>query len=202
MAPLADGGLGAVRLTHRRCQTHLGFTDPTGNYCPQCLVVGLGLGLALCYAMGGCGNPGPPPTLPCSLGGACPNPPAPSPPTQPTAQPAASNNPSTSCAANAYCNSPAGGGSGSNTNDNSLKDRLGNAVRGELELQGDDLHETYETGEVTVPTKIANPDPMLGPDQVRYNVDMHNPVHGTTTNYSVNYDPTTGQFGTIKPSSR
>jgi hypothetical protein len=60
-----------------------------------------------------------------------------------------------------------------------------------LEAQGDDLQETYETGHVTGPTQSANPDPMLGSNQVRDNVDMYNPVNGTTTNYSVNYDNST-----------
>jgi hypothetical protein len=94
-----------------------------------------------------------------------------------------------------------GSSEGSGGGDNSLKGRLGDAIRGELELQGDDLHETYETGNVTGPTEVANKDHLLGPNQVRYNVDMHNPVNGTTTNYSVNYDPTTGEFGSIHESS-
>jgi hypothetical protein len=49
---------------------------------------------------------------------------------------------------------------------------------------------------------MANPDPTpLGPNQVRYQATMLNEVTGETSDWSVNYDPDTGNFGTIKPAS-
>jgi len=51
------------------------------------------------------------------------------------------------------------------------------------------------------PKAIANPDPLLGPNQVRYQAQFVNEFTGEVIDVSVNYDPTTGQFGTIKPAS-
>ena len=48
---------------------------------------------------------------------------------------------------------------------------------------------------------MTNSDPTLGPNQVRYNVNMLNEVEDELTNFSVNYDPDTGSFGIIKESS-
>jgi len=51
------------------------------------------------------------------------------------------------------------------------------------------------------PKAYANPDPLLGPNQVRYQAQFVNEFTGEVIDVSVNYDPTTGQFGTIKPAS-
>jgi RHS repeat-associated protein len=55
-------------------------------------------------------------------------------------------------------------------------------------------------GDIGRPKAIANPDPALGRGQVRYQVRFADEF-GKITNYSVNYDPATGIFGTIKPAS-
>jgi RHS repeat-associated protein len=81
-----------------------------------------------------------------------------------------------------------------------LRDAIEQAIQDELEAQGDLYHETYSISNVEGPDQMVNPDPSLGPNQVRYNADMTNGVTGQRTNYSVNYDPATGEFGIIKPS--
>jgi hypothetical protein len=55
-------------------------------------------------------------------------------------------------------------------------------------------------GGIGRPQAVANPDPELGPNQVRYQVRFADEF-GQITGYSVNYDPVMGRFGTIKPSS-
>lgn len=55
--------------------------------------------------------------------------------------------------------------------------------------------------DLSSPHEVANLDPNLGPNQVRYQATFVNEVTGETIDVSINYDPTTGQFGIIKPAS-
>ena len=50
--------------------------------------------------------------------------------------------------------------------------------------------------------KMANPEPDLGPNQVRYQTRFRDEFTGDSYNISVNYDPDTCQFGVIKESSK
>lgn len=86
--PIGLGG-GDINLYRYVGNDPVGSVDPTGN-CPACVVVIGGGAFALCWAMGGCGNPYPIPpprrsSYPCFLGGACPSPPPPNVP-KPTPQ--------------------------------------------------------------------------------------------------------------------
>ena len=71
----------------------------------------------------------------------------------------------------------------------------------EWTVRGDPTAEAMWLQKISAPRQYANPDPALGPDQVRFQTVFKNGVTGEISNVSVNYDPTTGQFGTIKPSS-
>jgi hypothetical protein len=49
--------------------------------------------------------------------------------------------------------------------------------------------------------KMANPDPSLGPNQVRYQAEFVDDATGEVYQVSVNFDPDTGLFGIIKMAS-
>jgi hypothetical protein len=82
-----------------------------------------------------------------------------------------------------------------------LDSQLETAVQDELAAQGDLYAEAYSFQRKSGPTVMANLDPSLGPNQVRYFVNMLNEVTGEVRTFSVNYDPETGLTGIIKPSS-
>ena len=66
------------------------------------------------------------------------------------------------------------------------------------ERAGGETAEAWELQQVSGPHKIANPDPNLGPDQVRLQAQFWDTFNEETVDISVNYDPTTNQFGIIK----
>jgi len=70
----------------------------------------------------------------------------------------------------------------------------------EQEIQESQFSGGKIVGDIGSPKAIASPDPSLGPNQVRYQVSFADEF-GKVTQYSVNYDPATGQFGIIKPAS-
>ena len=81
-----------------------------------------------------------------------------------------------------------------NVFNNDLNDKIQQAIRDEVGYDGTFVRITKG------PNKPANLDPELGAKQVRYYVDFMDEFK-KVTNYSVNYDPVTGRFGIIKPSS-
>ena len=85
----------------------------------------------------------------------------------------------------------ANGGSGGSDN---FTSRVQQAIQDQMDTGGS------VTNIVGGPDSIANLDPELGPSQVRYYVNFSDEF-GSVTTYSLNYDPETGEFGTIKPSS-
>jgi RHS repeat-associated protein len=75
-----------------------------------------------------------------------------------------------------------------------------------LKFFENEIKEKYDIGGRAIaiiagPVKISNEDPMLGPNQVRYNVRFSDEF-GNSKVYSINYDPSTGEVGIIKISSR
>jgi hypothetical protein len=65
-----------------------------------------------------------------------------------------------------------------------------------------DFMETWELTGVDGPQAMSsNQDPQLGPNQQRYYAHFKETMTGLDRHVSVNYDPDTGQFGTIKFSS-
>jgi RHS repeat-associated protein len=82
-----------------------------------------------------------------------------------------------------------------------LQDRVEQAIQNELDARGDIYSDANYVEDLGSPHKVANLDPKLGPNQVRYQCSVVNDMTGETTNWSVNYDPDTGNFGTIKPAS-
>ncbi len=92
-------------------------------------------------------------------------------------------------------------GSGGSLED-TLRARVAKAVQENLTAKGDLYADATSLKKLSGPTEMSsNKDPTLGPNQVRYYATMENEVTGEVTNYSVNYDPDTGQFGIIKKSS-
>jgi len=85
-------------------------------------------------------------------------------------------------------------------------DNLGRPVGGDLrnamerEIQNTQFTGGKIVGDIGSPRAIANPDPTLGPNQVRYQVRFADEF-GKITEYSVNYDFVTDRFGIIKPAS-
>jgi hypothetical protein len=70
----------------------------------------------------------------------------------------------------------------------------------EREIQESQFTGGKIVGDIGKPHAVSNPDPTLGPDQVRYQV-LFSHEFGKATPYSVNYDPATGRFGIIKIAS-
>jgi hypothetical protein len=64
--------------------------------------------------------------------------------------------------------------------------------------RGYEYAETWELVDLSRPHHIANPDPNLGPGQVRYQATFADPINGDRINISVNYDPDAELFGIIK----
>ena len=93
-----------------------------------------------------------------------------------------------------------GGGSGPNMPSN-FSELVEQAVQEEWAQRGDLTADAMTLVDLEGPKAIANPDPLLGPNQVRYQAQFVNEFTGEVIDVSVNYDPTTGQFGTIKPAS-
>ena len=67
--------------------------------------------------------------------------------------------------------------------------------------RGDITAEAMSLKSISKPHKIANPDPHLGPNQVRYQARFVNEVTGEIIDASINFDLDTGLFGIIKPAS-
>ncbi|QDU60276.1 tRNA(Glu)-specific nuclease WapA precursor [Planctomycetes bacterium Pan216] len=80
-------------------------------------------------------------------------------------------------------------------------ERIEEAVQTEWDQRGDLTAEAMSLRKLEGPHKMANPDSALGPNQVRYQATFKNEFTGESIKVSVNYDPATGLFGTIKPSS-
>jgi hypothetical protein len=74
-------------------------------------------------------------------------------------------------------------------------------IQDEWAARGDLTSESMSLQELEGPHQVASLDPALGPGQVRYQATVLNEATGETVEVSVNFDPTTGQFGTIKPAS-
>ncbi len=75
------------------------------------------------------------------------------------------------------------------------------AVQEEWTQRGDLTADAMSLQDISPPHQVANLDPALGPNQVRYQATFVNEVTGEIVEVSINYDPTTGQFGMIKPAS-
>jgi hypothetical protein len=101
-------------------------------------------------------------------------------------------------------NGPGGGGTEPNGGQNgpaNLHEAVEQAVQGEWAERGDLTADALALEDLSAPHKVANLDPALGPNQVRYQATFRNELTGEVIDVSINYDPTTGQFGTIKPAS-
>jgi hypothetical protein len=83
----------------------------------------------------------------------------------------------------------------------SFWDRVEQAIQEELAARGDIYSDAHSLTDLSSPHQVANPDPSLGQNQVRYQATVINEVTGETTDWSVNYDSDSGKFGTIKPAS-
>jgi hypothetical protein len=94
-------------------------------------------------------------------------------------------------------NAPNNGGNGSGN----FRQQVEQAVQDEWAARGDFTSDAMSLEHIEGPHQVANLDPALGPNQVRYQTTFLNEATGERINISVNFDPTTGQFGTIKPSS-
>lgn len=75
------------------------------------------------------------------------------------------------------------------------------AVQGEWAQRGDLTSDAMSLQDISGPHQVANLDPALGNNQIRYQATFRNEMTGEVIDVSFNYDPTTGQFGTIKPAS-
>ncbi len=82
-----------------------------------------------------------------------------------------------------------------------FQQQLEQAVQDEWAVRGDSTSDAMSLQDLSAPHEVANRDPALGSDQVRYQATFVNEVTGETIEVSINYDPTTGRFGTIKPAS-
>lgn len=79
-----------------------------------------------------------------------------------------------------------------------LRERIQEAVINEMkERRGGEAAESWELASLEGPRKMANPEPGLGPNQVRYQAAFKD-YKEDTIEISVNYDPDTGLFGIIK----
>jgi hypothetical protein len=78
---------------------------------------------------------------------------------------------------------------------------LENAIQNEMAQRGDPFSGAASLEGLSSPHQVANQDPALGGDQVRYQASMFNEATGEWSSWSVNYDPQTGQFGTNEPVS-
>lgn len=92
------------------------------------------------------------------------------------------------------------GGSGQNMPSN-FNEHVEQAVQEEWAQRGDLTADAMTLVDLEGPKAIANLDPLLGPNQVRYQAQFVNEFTGEVIDVSINYYPTTGQFGTIKPAS-
>jgi len=81
--------------------------------------------------------------------------------------------------------------------------RVEKAVIDEMkDRPGGEYAETWELQNLDGPKAMSdNLDPQLGPDQVRYQATFKDGMTGKPVKISINYDPDTGQFGTIKLAS-
>ena len=83
----------------------------------------------------------------------------------------------------------------------SFQEAIENAIQDEWAARGDLTSDSMTVTNIEGPKAVTNLDPALGPNQVRYQVSVVNEATGETLDVSVGYDPTIGQFGTIKPAS-
>lgn len=95
-------------------------------------------------------------------------------------------------------NGNGGGGDSGQNGPSNFKEAVEQAVQAEWALRGDFTAEAMSLRDISAPHQVANLDPALGPNQVRYQARF---VNEEVIDVSINYDPTTGQFGTIKPAS-
>ena len=80
-----------------------------------------------------------------------------------------------------------------------LRERFEKAVIEEMKLRrGGETAEAWELRKIQGPYRMANPDPNLGPTQVRYQVRFYDTFNETLVDISVNYDVESGLFGIIK----
>lgn len=82
-----------------------------------------------------------------------------------------------------------------------FKERVEQAIQEEWAERGDFTADAMTVTNIDGPHKVANIDPALGKDHERYQVTVHNEATDEMIDVSVNFDPTTGTFGTIKPAS-
>jgi hypothetical protein len=82
-----------------------------------------------------------------------------------------------------------------------FRELLEQAVQKEWELRGGLTADAMTLVDLEGPKTIANPDSLLGPNQVRYQARFLNEFTGKFIDVSINYDSMTGRFGTIKPAS-
>jgi Pretoxin HINT domain len=81
----------------------------------------------------------------------------------------------------------------------SFRARVEEAVIEEMQTRpGGETAEAWELTKLEGPHKMANPDPNLGPNQVRYQATFRDTFTGERVQISINYDVDTGQFGIIK----
>ncbi len=79
-----------------------------------------------------------------------------------------------------------------------IRERIQEAVIREMQGRpGGEAAESWELIELSGPRQMANPEPGLGPGQVRYQATFED-YKGEIIEISVNYDQETGQFGIIK----
>lgn len=58
--------------------------------------------------------------------------------------------------------------------------------------------DAWELNNLSSPHRVANLDAALGPNQVRYQAQFYDALNDEYIDISVNYDPDTNIFGTIK----
>jgi RHS repeat-associated protein len=99
--------------------------------------------------------------------------------------------------------SMAGGSTGEGNPPQNLWRQVEQAIQDEWASRGDLTSDAMSLESLEGPYEVANPDPLLGeaPNQVRYQATVVNEATGETINVSIGFDPATGRFGTIKPSS-
>jgi hypothetical protein len=61
--------------------------------------------------------------------------------------------------------------------------------------------EAWELQSLGKPHAVSSLDANLGPNQVRYQARFYDHVDDSYIDISINYDPTTCEFGIIKPAS-
>jgi Pretoxin HINT domain len=81
----------------------------------------------------------------------------------------------------------------------SFRARVEEAVIEEMQTRpGGETAEAWDLTNLEGPHKMANLDPNLGPNQVRYQATFLDTFTGERVHISINYDVDTGQFGIIK----